>query len=108
MKEWESFTNQEQWKEYIQNLIKTNDQAYCRGMVVIYRLQTEEEKSIRETTVNNGVGFGTIDADIMTSVAEKIIAGETLTLSEVFITRNKLKKYWKQLMRVSKGEIKVP
>lgn len=105
MKEWEAFTNPEQWKEYIQELIKTNDKAFCRGVVLIYRLQTAEEQSIKETTIQNGVGFAGVDAKFMSDIAEMILQGKQLSARQEAIARNKLKKYWKQLMRISKKEI---
>jgi hypothetical protein len=43
----------------------------------------------------------------MSSLAEQIREGKRLTPKQMAIARNKMKKYWKQLMKVSKGEIVV-
>lgn len=99
---WEKFTNQKQWKEYLQNLIKTNDRALYKAIVLIADLQTPEEKALGATIDHNNRGFGTIDAEFLTSMALRIKAGETLTPKMVAISRNKMVKYWKQLMYISK------
>lgn len=106
-KPWEQFTNQQQWKEYIAELLKTNDKALYRSILIIYELQTDEEKYKGETTEHNNIGFGGVDAEFMTSLAIQIKRGQRLSEKQKAIARNKMKKYWKQLMKVSKGEIVV-
>ena len=44
MKPWEQFTNQQQWKEYLQNLVRTNKKALYRSIILLADLQTPEEK----------------------------------------------------------------
>lgn len=102
MKPWESFTNQQQWKEYLQNLVRTNKKALYRAIVLISDLQTDEEKAYGATIEHNGVGFGSVDAGLMTSLALRIKAGGELSERELAICRNKMPKYWRQLMVISK------
>lgn len=106
-KPWEQFTNQKQWKEYITQIIKTNDRALIRSILIIYELQTNDEKMSGSTTEHNGVGFGGVDAEFMTSLALQIKRGQPLSEKQRAIARNKMPKYWKQLMMVSKKEILV-
>lgn len=106
MKPWESFTNQQQWKEYLQNLVRTNKRALYRAIVLIADLQTNEEKAYGATIEHNGVGFGSIDAELMTSLALRIKAGGELSERELAICRNKMPKYWRQLMVISKRNMK--
>lgn len=105
MKPWETFTNQKQWKEYIQNLIKTNNKALIKSIQIIYKLQEDDEQYKGETVNSNGVGFSRIDAEYFTLLVQKIKYQGTISPKDVAIARNKMVKYWKQLMYVAKKEI---
>lgn len=85
---WKFFTTQKQWRLYLQDLVKTNDTALLRAIVLIYNNQTYEEKQSHE-------------AKEMSEIAEKIIKGEQLTAGELAKSRNKMAKYWHQLMDIS-------
>ena len=102
---WESFTNQKQWKEYLTNLIKTNVNALKISVVRIYDQQTFEEQVKKESIEDNQVGFTKIDACYLGNIAEKIKTNQELTPKEFAITKNKMIKYWKQLMRISKAKM---
>lgn len=103
---WESFTNQKQWKEYLQNLVRTNKRALYRSIILIAQFQTPEERALGETRDSNKVGFGTVDAQLLTSLAIRLENGGELTSRELAICRNKMPKYWRQLMIISKGKMK--
>lgn len=102
MRPWEQFTNQQQWKEYLQNLVRTNKKALYRSIILIADLQTPEEKVWGATIEKNNVGFGAVDAEMMTSLALRLKCGGELTERELAICRNKMPKYWRQLMIISK------
>lgn len=102
MRPWEQFTNQQQWKEYLQNLVRSNKKALYRSIILIADLQTPEEKAMGETLDHNGVGFGAVDAKMMTALALRLRCGGELTERELAICRNKMPKYWRQLMLISK------
>ena len=102
MRPWENFTNQQQWKEYIQNLLKTNKKALYRAIILIADFQTPEEKAYGATIEPNGKGFGAVDAEMMTGLALRLRCGGELTERELAICRNKMPKYWRQLMNISK------
>lgn len=106
MRPWESFTNQSQWKEYLQNLLRTNDKALYKAIVLIAKYQTPIEVASGATLEHNNLGFGTVDAKFLTSMAFKINNGVPLTEKELAISRNKMPKYWKQLYRISKSNMK--
>lgn len=99
---WESFTNQEQWKSYLKNLVKTNDRALLKAIVLIYNNQTFEERVRGMAIESNRSGFDKIDADVMGLIAKKIKSGQPLTKGELAKSRNKMQKYWRQLMIISK------
>lgn len=102
MRPWETFTNQNQWKEYLQNLVRTNKKALYRSIILIADLQTPEEKVWGATIEKNNVGFGAVDAEMMTALALRLKNGGELTERELAICRNKMPKYWRQLMIISK------
>lgn len=102
MKVWETFTNQQQWKEYLQNLVRTNDKALMRAIWVIYCRQTDSERVRGETTEHNGQGFGKVDAEFFTSLVHRVQAGQGVASRDLAIARNKMPKYWRQLMEISK------
>ena len=102
---WDNFTTDKQWEEYLKQLVKTNDKALYKAIVIIYNNQTEEEKVKQESVEDNNVGFTKWDAKELGNIARKIIGGEQLTSGEIAKSRNKMQKYWKQLMIVSKRQI---
>lgn len=105
MKPWENFTTQTQWKDYLQDLVRTNDKALYRAIVLIADYQTPEEVVMGATIDHNGVGFGAVDAEFLTSMAFKIRHKIPLSEKEKAISRNKMPKYWKQLYRISKRKM---
>lgn len=101
---WEYFTSQKQWEAYLKDLLKKNDQALLKSVVLIYDNQTDEEKNRGESIEDNFIGFSKIDAKEMGDIAKKIKAGKALTKGELAKSRNKMQKYWKQLMIISKKQ----
>lgn len=98
---WDDFKTQKQWKSYIQDLIARSDAALKRAIVQIYERQTYEEQMQGAAIAENDVGFSKIDAKELGDIAKKIKAGKELTEAELAKSRNKMKKYWKQLMHIS-------
>ena len=97
---------QNQWKDYLQNLVRTNKKALYRAIILIADLQTPEEKAYGATIEHNGVGFGAVDAEMMTSLALRLKNGGELSERELAICRNKMPKYWKQLYKISINKMK--
>ena len=106
-KTWKTFTNQKQWEFYLKNLIKTNDRALAKAIVLIYDLQTDEEKNTGKSIEDNKIGFSKIDAYELGNIAKKIKRGQSLMEAEIAKSRNKMQKYWKQLMQISKEKMKI-
>lgn len=101
---WQYFTTQKQWEAYLKDLMRTNDTALKRAIVLIYNRQTEPERQSGESTEENGVGFTKWDAKELGDIAKKIQQDKELTKGELAKSRNKMCKYWKQLMVVSKEQ----
>lgn len=102
---YESLETQEGWREYLQQLIKKSDKALYRAILAIYNNQTDEERATGSSVEDNGIGFTKWDAGDMTAIAKKVAAGKALTPGEIAKSRNKMVKYWKQLMYISQRNI---
>lgn len=91
-------------KTSIQTLLATNDKAVIRALLVIYDRQTEAEKAVGVTKEDNGIGFSGCDAEILSSFAEWYKSKGFLTPKQLAISKNKLKKYWRQLLQISESK----
>ena len=85
----------------IRNKVQTNRKWATRAIVALYTFQTDSEKHMRQTLKNNNVGFNGIDAELLSSFAEQILAGRTLSDKQIAIAYRKLGKYSKQLHRIA-------
>lgn len=103
---WKYFTTQQQWKNYLQDLVCEDNVALLRAIVLIDNWQTEPERKAGESTEENNVGWSKYDAKEMGAIAEKIRKCEPLEPGEVAKSRNKMKKYWKQLILISQEQQK--
>ena len=101
---WKYFTTQKQWELYLKDLLKSDDVALQRAIVLIYDRQTEEEKQLQQSVDDNYIGFTKWDAKELGGIAIKIKNGQQLTKGELAKSRNKMGKYWKQLMAISKQQ----
>ena len=104
MAAWEYFTSQKQWEAYLKDLLNTNDKALLKAIVLIYDGQTHEEKDKCEGIDDNCIGFSKNDTKELGDIARKIKANKELTEKELAKSRNKMQKYWKQLMIISKKQ----
>lgn len=95
------------WKAYISDLMDSSKLAVYKSVLLLHALQTPEERYKWETLENNGIGVGKIDAKIYNDLATKIYMNQFLTEGEFEMVKNKSKKYWRQLMNLSLGHIKV-
>lgn len=96
-----------QWKPVLQCLMIINDNNLKKCILKIYEFQTYEEKQGRVTKEENNLGFNKVDAEEMCAIAEKLLKGEELTKSELAKSRNKMLKYWRQIMMVCKQNLKL-
>jgi hypothetical protein len=95
-------------KETIQALLETNPQAVYNGLVQIYRRQTHSEQVNEQTHDRNDIGFSGVDGKILTSFAKFYLSHKYLSPKQFAIAKNKMKKYWRQLMEISINEGKNP
>ena len=92
--------NGKEWtKEAIKNLLKSNSKAVIKAITILYSYQTEEEKEIEATTLVNHKGFNKVDAEILTSFAEQIKAGRTLSQKQLALAFKLVPKYAGQILK---------
>lgn len=70
-------------------------------MLAIYKFQTEDEKHLRETVHSNKVGFNGVDAEILSSFSQQVIAGRAISEKQMVIIFRKIGKYASQLYRIA-------
>lgn len=92
-------------KDEIKSLLETSEKMVVRSVVKIYEKQTKDEQTYKETNENNGVGFNGVDAGIMSSFAERVLKGKSLTEKQMVIAKKKIVKYAGQLTRIANNEI---
>ena len=101
---------QKKWtKEEIKEKLEANNSSSViwiqRGILAIYAKQTEDEKFEKSTNYNNNVGFTGVDAKILSSFAEQLIKGWTLSKKQIEIAKKKMPKYAGQLSKIANGII---
>lgn len=101
----DSLKNLKEWKAYIQNLLRFNDNAVKSALALLLSLQEEDEQRDNKSVHENGVGFNKVDADFLSRMAKRVNAGIDLTQSEMQACRWALMKYWRQLTDRSKANL---
>lgn len=95
------FKTQAEAKRIIQEAIDTNPKAVVKGLMMVYQGQTASEQASHITQEANNIGFSAFDAEILTSFAQQVERGRTLSPKQIVIARAKVRKYWKQLAIMS-------
>jgi hypothetical protein len=83
--------------EYIKNQLATNQAWAVKALVKVYTLQTLDEQATGQTSNLNGVGFSGIDSKILSSFAEQVNKGRTLSPKQMSILYKKMPRYHKQV-----------
>lgn len=92
-------------KEEIVELLEKNDKAVLRGLIVLYSLQTTDEKVMQDTIENNGIGFSGFDAEFLSSLAQQAMKYGRLSERQMEVLRGRIKKYAGQLTKVANNQI---
>lgn len=102
--------------EFMKIKLHDDDRWILKGLLTIYKYQTEEEKAQAMTKEHNGVGFSGNDAEFLTSLAVRLIArgvpsllaqsvaikvSSFLSPKQEAILRNKMPRYANQLLTVA-------
>ena len=81
--DWRTCKTQKEWEVYLKHLVRTNDKALARAVLLVYANQTWAEQEAGESIEHNGVGFTQYDATPMSRIAGKLKAQQPLTDSEL-------------------------
>lgn len=101
MKKFVELTTKTARVAHIKEMLKINDKWAIRGLLRIYEYQTESEKATQSTHLYNNVGFNGADAEILSSFAEQVNKGRTLSPKQMAILFKKMPKYAGQLEKLS-------
>lgn len=92
-------------KESIQRLLDQNDRAVIRALYCIHARQTADEQAGGHTRHTNGIGFSRYDAPLLSDYVRQHRQLGFLSKKQIAIARNKVKRYWRQLVEVANENI---
>lgn len=92
-------------KEQILDMIDTRDAAVVRGVLAIYKYQTEDEKRDEFTKHNNGVGFNGPDSPFLSSLAQQYQRKGYWSEKQLYCARKRIRKYAGQLVKIANKEL---
>ena len=87
-------------KEQIKNNITTIPKWTERAILALYRCQTSEEQVTQETREENSVGFNGVDAKFLSSLAQQLLNGYSLSPKQLTYAQKAIGKYAGQLYRI--------
>lgn len=96
-------------KVEIAEKLRTDNRWLERGILAIYKYQTEYEKNRGTTIEDNGVGFNGCDGEFLSSLAIWMgksynPEGSRLTPKQAAVARRKMIKYAGQLERIANDQ----
>lgn len=92
-------------KDTVRAELLAKDNWVERGVVAIFKKQTEDEQRVEQTNRDNGVGFTGVDAHLLSSFAKQLLRGRRLSDNQLRWARRKMLKYAKQLAKIANGKI---
>jgi hypothetical protein len=98
---WTTSKTKKERQLKIKQLIATNDKAVVRAVIAIYRRQTENERVLGNTVVQNNIGFCGNDAPIMSMYARQIIDHGGLSKEQIKYARTRMIRYSRQLAEIA-------
>ena len=75
-----------------------------RGALALYQRQTADEQSNCSTKYHNGQGFTAVDAPFLSSLAEQLLKGRSLSQKQNDYARKCMQKYAAQLAKIANGK----
>lgn len=84
-------------KEEVKRLLENSDEAVKIGLVAIYHRQTLDEQTFQQTNYQNSIGFNSVDADFLSSLAKQVEVCNYLSESQMGYARQRMLKYSGQL-----------
>lgn len=94
-------------KDEIKEKLLSDDTWLFRGILAIYKLQTDDEKNIGQTVESNGIGFSGAHSEICSSFARQIKSRGTLSDKQKEVARKIMVRYAGQLEKIANKKIVV-
>jgi hypothetical protein len=91
--------NKQQTLEVLQGKLRTDSRWAQRGLLAIYRNQTEDEKVAANVKHHNSMGFRCMDSIILTSFANQLQTRGSLSPKQMSVVFKLMPKYARQLMK---------
>jgi hypothetical protein len=85
------------WREKL----ASNPVWATRGLLAVYKYQTEAEKAVGAVTDDNGVGFAGVDGEFLSSLAKQYQQRGRLSEKQMGFLYKKMPKYAKQLWKAA-------
>lgn len=95
------YTTKDSLVKALKEQLATRDNQAIKGLLTIYSYQTSEEQSEGYTKEYNGVGFSSIDSDILSSFAEQYHIKGWFSPKQMNIIKKHMPKYARQLLELS-------
>ena len=96
-----AFTSKDSLIKALKTQLATTDRQAIKGLITIYNYQTSEEQCEGYTKEYNGVGFSSIDSDLLSSFAEQYIKKGWLSAKQLSCVKRHMPKYARQLINHS-------
>ena len=91
--------NKQDTLKALQSKLSTDVRWAQRGLLAIFRNQTEDEKVAADVKHHNSMGFRCMDSIILTSFANQLQQRGTLSTKQMSIVHKLMPKYARQLMK---------
>jgi hypothetical protein len=92
-------------KAEIRNRLETDDKWLTRGLVAIYKRQTDSEQNAGMTKEENGVGFNGVDSVILSDMAKQFMNSGSLSRRQIEFVRKLMLKYSGQLEKIAQKKL---
>lgn len=89
--------NKKQTLTFVRAMLRTNRNWTQRAIVRLHERQTADEQASGMTKDDNGIGFSGIDAKILSSFAQQIEDGRTLSPNQMRIAIKRVPRYARQI-----------
>ena len=92
-------------QSFVKSKLSTDATWAVKAMVRIFNEnQMADEKQSEHTIHNNGIGFNGIDSTILSSFAQQVIRGRSLSTKQMAIVFKKMPRYARQVIAFSDME----
>jgi hypothetical protein len=92
-------------KELIKERLVKSDAWVMNGVIRIFEYQTADEQNSDSTSEDNGVGFNSVDAELLSSFAKFAMKRGFLSKGQMTYARKKMLKYSGQLAEIANSKI---